>query len=185
MIEWNYQHGIKVFRMSSELFPHYNNPRNDFTYTLEQFDPILKRIGALARQYNQRLTFHPGQFNVLATLNEESYQHTLHDLAMHYEILNRMELPADSIMVIHGGGIYADKTATKERWVQRYLDLPKPIQRRLVLENCEKCFSIIDCLEVSDRIYQIDQTLSLPIVFDNLHFECYQKLHPTEFFDPP
>ena len=27
MMDWNEQHGIKVFRLSSELFPHKSNPR--------------------------------------------------------------------------------------------------------------------------------------------------------------
>ena len=33
MMDWNEQHGIKVFRLSSELFPHKSNPRvEDYTF---------------------------------------------------------------------------------------------------------------------------------------------------------
>ena len=47
-----------------------------------------------------------------------------------------------------------------------------------MLENCEKSFSIIDCLEVSEEI-------NIPVVFDTHHYNCYCLLHPDEAFDPP
>ena len=53
--------------------------------------------------------------------------------------------------------------------------LPENVKRRLVLENCEKNFSIEDCLEISDRI-------NIPVVFDTHHFECYKLLHPDQEF---
>ena len=45
-----------------------------------------------------------------------------------------------------------------------------------MLENCEKCFSIKDCLDVSNVI-------GIPVVFDTHHFECYKLLHPEEKFE--
>ena len=68
MLDWNEQNGIKVFRLSSELFPHKSNPKAksyDFDFALD----LLKEIGNLAKKYNQRLTFHPGQYNILSTKN--------------------------------------------------------------------------------------------------------------------
>ena len=55
--------------------------------------------------------------------------------------------------------------------------LPDKVKRRLVLENCERCFSIKDCLDVSREI-------GIPVVFDTHHFECYKLLHPDEEFLP-
>ena len=59
-----------------------------------------------------------------------------------------MELDQNSVMVIHGGGIYKNKEETIERWCKNYEELPNNIKNRLVLENCEKNFSIKDCLKV-------------------------------------
>ncbi len=56
-----------------------------------------------------------------------------------------MKCPPDSVMVIHGGGIYGDKEKTIKRWISNYHTLPNRVKRRLVLENCEKCFHIKDC----------------------------------------
>ena len=52
--------------------------------------------------------------------------------------------------------------------------LPENVKQRLVLENCEKCYSIQDCLDISKKI-------NIPVVFDTHHYECYIKLHKDEY----
>ena len=94
------------------------------------------------------------------------------------EVLDLMELDANSVIVVHGGGIYGDKDKTINRWCQQFYQLPENVQRRLVIENCERCFSIEDCLQVSSKI-------NIPVVFDTHHFECYQQIHPDQTFHPP
>ena len=175
MIDWNESCGIKVFRLSSEMFMHKTNPKvPDYDYDFAI--PLLKRIGQKARDYNHRLTFHPGQFNVLGTPRTKALKQTILDLQYHADVLDLMEMGKDSVMVIHGGGVYDDMVATKERWIKNYNDLPENVKNRLVLENCEKSYSIIDCLEISDRC-------GVPVVFDTHHFECYKLLHPDVEFE--
>ena len=177
MIDWNEENGIKVFRLSSELFPHKTNPKvqdYDYDFSLD----LLKKIGEKAKKYNQRLTFHPGQYNVLASPNSKYVKQTIKDLGYHCDIFEFMGMGKDSVMVIHGGGIYKDKEKTKIRWAENYDKLEDRIKNRLVLENCEKSFSIIDCLDVN-------RMCGVPIVFDTHHFECYKKLHPDEEFENP
>jgi len=53
-----------------------------------------------------------------------------------------MGMGKDSVMVVHGGGLYGDKEKTKKRWAEQYFKLPENIQKRLVIENCERCFNI-------------------------------------------
>ena len=175
MIDWNESCGIKVFRLSSEMFMHKTNPKvPDYDYDFAI--PLLKRIGQKARDYNHRLTFHPGQFNVLGTPRAKVLKQTILDLQYHADVLDLMEMGKDSVMVIHGGGVYGDMVGTKERWIQNYNDLPENVKNRLVLENCEKAYSIIDCLEISDRC-------GVPVVFDTHHFECHKLLHPDVDFE--
>lgn len=174
MIQWNEDHGIRVFRLSSELFQHKTNPRVP-EYTYEFALDHLKRIGDKAREYGHRLTFHPGQFNVLASPSHKAYVQTLYDLQYHAEVLDLMEMGKDSVMVIHGGGVYGDKEETMKRWCDNYRKLSMKIKRRLVLENCEKSYSIKDCLRISE-------ITGIPLVFDTHHFECYKLLHPEETF---
>ncbi len=172
LIKWNEENGIKVFRLSSSLFPHISNPRVE-SYTLDFAKDLLKKIGELARLYNQRLTFHPGQYNVIGTPNKKAFMQTIRDLKYHADVLDMMGMDKNSVMVVHGGGVYGDKELTIDRWCKQYKMLPKNVQERLVLENCEKCYSIEDCLRIS-------KLLNIPVVFDTHHYECYKKLHKEE-----
>lgn len=172
MMQWNDQHGIRVFRLSSDLFPHKTNPNvEDYSYDFAQ--DLLIEIGRLSKRLDQRLTFHPGQYNVVGTPNEEAFKHTYNDLKYHADVLDLMELDSDSVMVVHGGGIYGDKEKTKERWCNNYKRLPENVRNRLVLENCERIFSIQDCLEISEKI-------GIPVVLDTHHYNCYNLLHPND-----
>jgi UV DNA damage endonuclease len=177
MMEWNRQNGIHVFRLSSDLFPHKSNPKAP-DYTFDFAKPLLSEIGELSKRYNQRLTFHPGQYNCIGTPSQEVFEHTLADLSYHADVLDLMELDRNSVIVVHGGGIYGDKASTKERWCEQFRLLPENVKRRLVIENCEKNFSIVDCLDIS-------RATGVPVVFDTHHFECYKTLHPLEHLDPP
>ena len=89
-----------------------------------------------------------------------------------------MGVDNNSVMVVHGGGVYGNKSETLDRWCKQFKLLPPNVQKRLVLENCEKCFSIEDCLYVSKKI-------DIPVVFDTHHYECYCILHPDEKFKAP
>ena len=175
IMDWNEQNGIKVLRLSSELFPHKTNPRTP-AYSFDFAVPLLREIGAKSRLYNQRLTFHPGQYNVVGTPTAKCFEQTVADLTYHADVLDLMELGVDSVIVVHGGGTYGNKTETMDRWCRQFQLLPENVRRRLVLENCEKNFSIKDCLEISSRI-------NIPVVFDTHHHACYKLLHPNEDLD--
>ena len=54
------------------------------------------------------------------------------------------------------------------QWIENYNKLPEQVKRRLVIRNCEKSYSIIDCLNIS-------KIINIPVVLDNHHFECYNK----------
>jgi UV DNA damage endonuclease len=177
IMDWNEANGIKVYRLSSEMFPHKSNEKVE-NYEFDFAIDLLREIGEKSRLYNQRLTFHPGQYNVVGTPNKKCFEQTIEDLSYHADVMDLMGLDNNSVIVVHGGGIYGNKQETKERWCNQFNLLPEKIRRRLVLENCEKCYSIEDCLEIS-------QEINIPVVFDTHHFECYKQLHPDEHFDEP
>ena len=170
MIEWNEKNSIKVFRITSDLFPHKSNPKIK-NYNYQFAKKRLKEIGDLAKKYNQRLTFHPGQYDVVCTPHKNVFDCTYDDLKYHADVLDLMDMDKNSVIVVHGGGLYGDKKSAMDRWCSNFKKLTKSVRNRLVLENCEKIFNIEDCLEISKRI-------KIPIVFDTHHHECYIKLHP-------
>lgn len=184
VLKWNEEKGIRFYRLSSNMLPHCTNPNfikdgSKYAYDLEQFRPICEQIGQYARDMGHRLTYHPGQFDQVGTPNREVFEKTKTDLAMHADMLDMMGMGPDSVMIVHGGGTYGDKPTTMKRWAKQFAELPENVRNRLVIENCEKCYSPLDMLELSDLINR-------PVVFDTHHHTCYsnevEKLpDPREF----
>jgi len=177
MMHWNEANGIKVFRLTSNIFAHLSNPKIG-PYSIEFAKSKLQQIGNLAKKLHMRLTFHPGQYDVLGTPHTNVLENTRLDLKVHANLLDTMGCDQHSVMVIHGGGYYGNKPLTIERWIKNYNESDESIRRRLVLENCEKSFHIEDCLYISGKC-------GVPVVFDTHHFECYKILHPDEIFKSP
>ena len=176
LIHWNNKNNIRVFRLSSDMFPHMSNPLITF-YGCDFAKEKLQEIGEVAKSYGQRLTFHPGQYNVLGTPNPDYLNKTIVELNRHAEILDLLGQDQNGVMVIHGGGMYGNKPETMKRWVEGFGRLSESAAQRLVLENCEKCFTIRDCLTVSQMVFD-KYGISLPVVLDSHHYTCYSILHP-------
>lgn len=178
ILEENLKLGISVFRISSEVFPHITNMKCG-GYSLDFAKEHLKNLGNLAKKYKQRITAHPGQFNVLSSPHEKVIENTIRDLNFQAEMFDLMGMDEDSVMVIHGGGFYGDKPSAIERWVDNFQLLSESAQKRLVLENCEKCFNVEECIIISHKIKEKYGFL-LPIVVDSHHVTCFNILHPDE-----
>jgi UV DNA damage endonuclease len=176
VLEWNEVNGIRLYRMSSDMFPHITNPKfiseqsaQTYAYPLDHFDDLFKKIGQYAQQYNHRLTFHPGQFNQLGAKNPKILENTIRELSVHSEILDRIGCGPESVIVVHGGGVYGDKEATIKRWAKQFKQLPKHARDRIVIENCERQYNYADMLRLSKLIGR-------PVVFDTHHHTCYCDL---------
>ena len=63
IIEWNEQHNIKFFRMSSNVFPWQSQYELAELADYEEIVETLKHVGHLIKKYNHRVTTHPGPFN--------------------------------------------------------------------------------------------------------------------------
>lgn len=169
MCEWNYHHNIFVFRLSSDLFPHYTDDEVE-SYDMEFARKALQSAGECAKRYRQRINFHPGQYNQIGAKDEDVFRKTIKDLEMHSNILDMMGIDKDGILCIHGGGVYGNKEKTIERWVEQFQVLPETVKKRLCIENCERCYSVEDCLVISDRC-------GIPIILDSHHFDCFNMLY--------
>ncbi|KAK4053508.1 hypothetical protein OIV83_001676 [Microbotryomycetes sp. JL201] len=160
IIEWNHKHHIHFFRLSSEMFPFASHP--EYGYNLEYCAEELKEAGDLARKYGMRLTTHPGQFTQLGSPRKVVVDNAFRDLTYHCEMLDRMGMDQDSVMIIHGGGVYGDKEAALARIRENYPKLPENVKGRLVLENDELSFNCDDLLPLCEE-------LNIPLVFDWHH----------------
>ncbi|KAL7425118.1 hypothetical protein Q5752_000806 [Cryptotrichosporon argae] len=175
MIQWNEDNNIRFMRMSSEMFPFASHAK--YGYDLSFADAELKEAGALARQYGHRLTMHPGQFTQLGSPKDNVIKSSVRELEYQCEIMDRMGIDQDGVMVIHGGGVYGDKESTVVRIKENFLKLPQNIQDRLVLENDEICYSVDDLFPLCDE-------LSIPMIFDYHHYNLNPGEHPVSYWLP-
>ncbi len=160
------RHDIRMYRMSSELAPYATHPdMPQFHSMVADSASELAAAGAKARRLGIRLSFHPSQFVVLNSPDPELVRKSAWDLASQAEMLDRMELDAEAVMVVHVGGHYGDHAASRERWVRVWPTLPEPVRRRLVLEHDDIRFSAADVLWINERT-------GVPLIFDHQHFWC-------------
>ena len=174
ILEWNETNDIRFYRMSSDMFPHLTNPEfkqegHVYSYPLEQFSEYFRRIGEYAYDYEHRITYHPGHYNQIGTNNKQVFEKTSIDLRYHADVLDLCKLDQNSVMVVHGGGTYGDKDTTKKRWVQQFFELPTNVQERIVIENCERQYSVQDVIDIAKQVRR-------PVVFDTHHHDCHSLL---------
>ena len=167
IVRWNEEMGIKLFRMSSDLFPWMTY--YDFE-DLPDYDLIRRKlfmIGQLAEVYGQRLTFHPSHFNALGSPNPVVVEKTIKELNAHSKIMDIMGLSATvyNKINIHIGGAYGDKQSTLERWINNYHLLDHNTQMRLTVENDDK----VNMYSVKELYKGISEQCGVPIVFDYYH----------------
>ena len=166
IIKWNNEMGIKQFRMSSQIFPWMSYYNLDELPDYEEISDYLYMAGDEASN-KQRLTFHPGHFNVLGSPNPTVVNKTIKELNQHSEIMNIMGLSRTHYnkINIHVGGAYGDKQATLDRWINNYHKLDFSTQERLTVENDDKA-SMFSVKELYEGIYK---KIGVPIVFDFYH----------------
>lgn len=173
ILKWNVENDIYFMRLSSEIFPFASHLEHG--YSLDFTDNFLKEAGNYANENGIRVTMHPGQYDVLSSPNESVIKNTISDLNMHCDILDRMGMGKDSVMIIHGGGVYGDKQASLKRLKENIMLLPEKTRNRLVLEDCEMSFCVEDLLPLSEE-------LKIPLVIDFHHDSIYSSSQPVEFY---
>jgi UV DNA damage endonuclease len=115
-----------------------------------------------------RVTMHPDQFILINSLDEDIYERSAGELVYHAEVLDLMGLDASHKIQIHVGGVYGDKEASMARFASRYRKLPSRVKRRLVLENDDRSYGLVDCLAVH-------ADTGVPLVFDTLHHSANNR----------
>ena len=166
IIDWNEQNGIKMYRMSSDMFPWATEYEFTDLKDWNEIQKILQRCGAKATMYKQRLSFHPGPFNVLVSPKENVVLNTIKDLEVHGRIMDAMELsktPYNKIN-IHCNGVYGDKQSAMDRFISNFDKLSNSVKSRLTIENDDKA----SMYSVKDLMY-IHSKINIPIVFDYHH----------------
>jgi UV DNA damage endonuclease len=168
IIQWNAENSVYVYRMTSCLFPWMSEYEFGDLHNFSEIADMLDRAGRFAMSTGQRLSFHPGQFCVLASPTDSVVDATITELNKHAEIMDWMGLPdtPESKINIHVGGAYGDRDAAMVRFCKSFQRLGTTTRSRLTVENDDKP-SMYSVKMLYDGIYQ---RINIPIVFDSHHF---------------
>jgi UV DNA damage endonuclease len=160
---FNIEKGLLFFRISSDLVPFASHPVCKFDWA-EHFSEQFVSIGELIQSNGMRISMHPDQFTLLNSPRKQVVHNSIAELSYHAAVLDAMGLTQSAKIQIHVGGVYGDKYASVERFVYYFRQLPKTVQKRLVVENDDRSYSLRDCLT-------INQKTDLPVLFDSFHHQ--------------
>lgn len=175
ILEYNLSQGILLFRISSDIIPFGSHPEMNFPWT-ERFDGELKKIGSFIHENGIRVSMHPGQYTVLNSPREDVVAKAVQDIEYHRMLLDAIGTGYDCKIVIHTGGVYKDKKAAVIRFQKNFALLSEAAQKRVVLENDERSFNILEVLDIC-------RTLDIPAVFDFFHHQLNPPEQETVFGD--
>jgi UV DNA damage endonuclease len=161
-----HKHSIKLYRMTSNLFPLCDMEDGIGENLLEEMSADLAKIGQRSTKLGIRMVLHPDQFVVLSSEKPQVVETSIQILQRHARTMDMLGLPAScwALMNIHGG-----KSGRGKELVEVISQLPENIKSRLTLENDENAYSSSELLEVC-------QSGGISLVFDAHHHICHEKL---------
>ena len=170
IIQWNQDNDIKVYRMSSSMFPWMSEYELKDMPQFEELKVLLSSAGELARKHGHRLSFHPGPFNQLGSINPNVVTKTVKELNQHSEITDLMGFEANHMtkINIHVGNAGGGKEAATERFCNNFELLDDNTKKRLVVENDDKP-GLYTMQELYDLVHK---RIDTPLTFDYLHHYC-------------
>lgn len=178
ILQWNNRKGIKLFRVSSDIFPWASEYGIENLPHYKRIETVLQACGNYAKQNGIRVNAHPGPFNVLVSPRENVVQNTITDLEIHGKMFDMMGLERSPYnnLNIHCNGVYGDKQSAMDRFCTNFERLSDAVKSRLTVENDDKAsmYSVKDLMYIHERI-------GIPIVFDYHHHQfCTGDLSEQE-----
>jgi UV DNA damage endonuclease len=156
--------------MSSDIFPWCSEYELSDLPDFEEIAIALKLCGDLSKTTDQRLTFHPSPYCVIASERPDVVQKSFKELRQHAEIMDLMGLDQsyDYPINIHINTAKPTKEEAAERFCKAYLELPDNVKKRLVVEVDDKKsqFTSVDLAQL------VHSKVGIPVTFDYLHNIC-------------
>jgi len=165
--------GLRMVRLSSEILPVYTH--RDWSYFYKRSDVIsileygFAKIGLVAKTAGVRLSFHPGQFTVLASENDGIVNNSIDEFEYHADMARMMgygKTFQDFKINVHISGKRGPDGIRAA-----YKRLSTEARNCITIENEENAWGLDDSLELADL---------LPIVLDVHHHWCREG----EWLDP-
>ncbi|MDW8358219.1 UV DNA damage repair endonuclease UvsE [Thermus sp.] len=159
ILRWNAKAGFRLFRIGQHLIPFASHPA--FPYDWERaHGEELGRLGRLARERGQRLSFHPGPYVNPGSPDPQVVARSLAELRYSARALSLLGAE-DGVLVLHLGGVYGGREGALRRFVEN-LRGEREVLRYLALENDERLWGVEEVLKAAEA-------LGVRAVVDTLH----------------
>lgn len=158
----NLEKNLRMVRLSSDILPVYT--QSDWSYFWHRSDVVsycesaFKSVGDIARACDVRLSFHPGQFTVLASENPGIVDRSIEEFEYHADMARYMGFGLsfqDLKINVHISGKQGPAGIRSA-----YKRLSPEARNCITIENEENAWGLNDCIELSDLV---------PIVLDIHH----------------
>ena len=153
---------LRMVRISSDLLPAYTEPTWSWFWrdadVVSYAEKHFMEVGECARSSNVRLSFHPGQFTVLASINDGIVARSIEEFEYHADMARYMGYGKsfqDLKINVHISG-----KRGPEGIRAAYTRLTPEARNCITIENEENSWGLDDCLTLTD---------TLPIVLDIHH----------------
>jgi UV DNA damage endonuclease len=157
---------IRMYRMATALAPYASHP--DLPQFHRQIDDCreeLADVGRIALARGIRLSTHPGQYTVLNSEDAAVRDAAIAELEVQAALLDAMSQPPEAVVVLHIGGTAGGPEAAADRFVAGFRKLSDRARARLVVENDDRAFSLVDVIAIARRC-------GVPVAWDVLHHRC-------------
>jgi len=164
---------LRMVRLSSDLLPVYTEPTWSYFWRRVDVRDYCEQhfglIGHSAREHNVRLSFHPGQFTVLASTDPDIVNRSIEEFEYHADMARWMGYGKkfqDFKINVHISG-----RAGPAGVLSAYTRLSPEARNCITIENEENAWGLDDCLSIADTI---------PIVLDIHH----HWIREAEYINP-
>jgi len=158
----NLENELRMVRLSSDLLPVYTESTWRYFWQLPDVKQYAERafakVGEIARNRGVRLSFHPGQFTVLASINPGIVERSIEEFEYHADMARMMGFGKtfqDFKINVHISGKLGPDGIRAA-----YKQLSPEARNCITIENEENAWGLDDSLELADL---------LPIVLDVHH----------------
>ena len=158
MLPFMYKRGVKLFRISSAMFPLADQVDRSL-WDNPEVTKHLKNAGDFIKKNGIRVTTHPGQFCVLSSDSDSVVAKAFVELGIHGWMFDTMGLDHSPFYAIN---IHGGKSDRSSRLIDQINSLPDNVRKRLTLENDETAYNVVDLLNVYKET-------NIPVVFDSHH----------------
>jgi UV DNA damage repair endonuclease len=165
---------LRMLRLSSDILPLYTEP--NFKYFWKRTDVIsylvknFARVGEIARTHGVRLSFHPGQYCVLASASDDIIEKSIEEFEYHVDMARWMGYGHSW----HDHGFKINVHVSGKRGIQGIINVLSrlsPEARNLItIENDEITYGL-------DSIIQLEKYVALVLDIHH-HF-----IHTNEYID--